>query len=407
MQKIHCKIRMSIFLHLSRKKIKHWHASILLGALVVFISVFGFVRSQDNLSYDSTASNEIKKKVNDEVKNKVEIVAVKKPPEHIKTPTAVRAAYMTSWVAGTQSIREKLIAFMEGSELNSVVVDIKDYTGRVAFETDNEVVRTMGSSEKRIADVSGLIEELHSKKIYVIGRIAVFQDPFATKKKPEWAVAARSGGIWHDRKGLAFIDPGAEGYWNYIVQIAKASEEVGFDEINFDYIRYPSDGVLSNALFPYAKGREKQIVLEDFFKYLHEQLKDTKIPISADLFGLATWAEDDLGIGQVLERAAPYFDFIAPMVYPSHYASGFGGYKNPAEHPYEIIKISMDHGIERMKKINQDPNKLRPWIQDFDLGADYGMKEIQAQKKAIYDAGLTSWMSWDPKNQYTQGAYQK
>jgi hypothetical protein len=341
------------------------------------------------------------------VQKPVEKISIPKPPSHIKTPKEVHGIYMTSWIASSQSLRSKLVAFVDSSEINSVVIDIKDYTGKIAFETDDSVIRDMGSSEKRIADIREFIEELHRKNIYVIGRVAVFQDVYATKKKPDLAVQKKGGGIWHDRKGLSFIDPGATEYWNYIVHVSRASEAVGFDEINYDYIRFPSDGQISLAIYPYSGKREKQIVLEDFFKYLRKELSNLGIPTSADLFGLTTWIEDDLGIGQVMERAAPHFDFIAPMVYPSHYSAGFNGYKNPAAHPYDVIKVSLDKAVERLKKIGQDPQKLRPWIQDFDLGADYGVKEILAQKKAVYDAGLVSWMSWDPGNHYTQDAYKE
>ena len=335
----------------------------------------------------------------------VENISIPEPPSHIKTPKEVRGIYMTSWVASSLSLRSKLVAFASSSEVNSIIIDIKDYTGKIAFETDDPVIREMGSSEKRISDIREFISELHKKNIYVIGRVAVFQDVYATKKKPDLAVQKKGGGIWRDRKGLSFIDPGAVEYWKYIVHVSRASEAVGFDEINYDYIRFPSDGQISQAVYPYSKGREKQVVLEDFFKYLRAELLNMGIPMSADLFGLVTWTEDDLGIGQVLERAAPHFDFIAPMVYPSHYSAGFNGYKNPATRPYDVIKVSLDKAVERLKKIGQDPQKLRPWIQDFDLGADYGVEEIKAQKKAVYDAGLHSWMAWDPSNIYTKGAY--
>src|SRR5262249_3529286 len=136
----------------------------------------------------------------------------------------------------------------------------------------------------------------------------------------------------------------------------------------------------------------------DFFTYLDDKMKLVNVKTSADLFGLTTWSDDDLGIGQILERAAPHFDYIAPMVYPSHYAQGFDGFKNPADHPYEVISVSMDRAVSRLKKANQDPQKLRPWIQDFDLGAVYNAPQVEAEKKAVYDAGLSSWMSWDPAN---------
>ena len=329
------------------------------------------------------------------------------PPEHIKTPSEVRAIYMSSWVAGTPSIREDMLGFVNSSEANSVVIDIKDYTGKIAFAVDDPVINEYEAVEKRIVDIRELIDYFHSQHIYVIGRLAVFQDPHMAKKFPALAVQSKRGGIWHDRKGLAFIDPGAKDYWTYTVRIARAAERVGFDEINFDYIRYPSDGQLALAVYPYTKDREKPDVMEDFFKYLKSELGTLGVPISVDIFGLVTYAEDGLGIVQVLERVAPYFDYIAPMTYPSHYDSGFEGFKNPVAHPYEVISISLKRAIERFRAIGQDPQKLRPWIQDFDLGADYGIAEVLAQKKAIYDAGLDSWMAWDPSNRYTQEAYRR
>ena len=328
-------------------------------------------------------------------------------PRHMATPAEVRGVYMTSWVAGTPSIRERLIKFVENSEVNSIVMDVKDYSGKIAFETSDPVITKMQSAEKRIPDIRELIDRLHQKNIYTIARVTVFQDPYAAKLRPDLAIKDTRGGLWKDRKGLAYIDPGAEEYWNYIVHISRVSESVGFDEINFDYIRYPSDGSISTMSSPYLKGREKADVLESFFKYLRQELAEIKIPLSADLFGLTTYNTDDLGIGQVLEKAAPYFDYISPMVYPSHYAAGFNGFKNPAEHPYEVIQVSLERGVERLKAMGEDPKKLRPWIQDFDLVTDYGVAEIEKQKKAIYDNGLDSWMTWDPANVYTAGAYPK
>lgn len=326
-------------------------------------------------------------------------------PKHISTPDAVRAVYITSWVAGTPSMREKLLDFVRGSEINSVVIDIKDYTGNVAFLTGDPAVEAMKSEENRIPDIHALVRELHASTIYVIGRIAVFQDPHAARRVPAIAVADIGGGVWKDRKGLSFIDPASEEYWAYIARIAHASAEVGFDEINFDYIRYPSDGVMARASYAQKEVGSREAILEEFFKYLRAQ--NFGVPTSADLFGLTTWTDDDLGVGQVLERAAPYFDYIAPMVYPSHYERGFQDFANPAEHPYEVINASLLYAKFRLEKIGEDPQKIRPWIQDFDLGADYGVREIEAQKQAVYDAGLDSWMSWDPSNIYTKEAYRK
>lgn len=380
------------FKRISKLRKKH-SQYFLFGSLVIFIFGFFAWNSRGVLIYSETP-------------DPASLPATQAPkPKHLPTPQNVRAIYMSSWVGGTPSIREPLINFVEDSEINSIVLDIKDSTGKISFKVESPMIGEMGSVERRIADIKGLIERLHEKNIYVIGRITVFQDPYMAKKFPNLAVSKKGGGIWRDRKGLTYIDPGAEDFWKYIVEIAKESERMGFDEINFDYIRYPSDGPIQLAVFPYTNGREKPDVLESFFVYLRRELMDLAVPISGDIFGLVIWADDDLNIGQVLERTAPYFDYIAPMVYPSHYESGFQGFKNPAAHPHEVIFTSLDRAKSRLGQIGQDLKKLRPWIQDFDLGADYGPKEILAQKQAIYDAGLDSWMSWDPSNIYTKEAY--
>lgn len=329
------------------------------------------------------------------------------PPVYIKTPEPLKAIYMTSWVAGTPSWRADLVGFIEESEANAVVIDVKDYTGMVSFKTDNEAINSYDSVENRIPEIQSFIRELNNKGIYTIARISVFQDPHFVKKRPDLAVKTLSGGIWKDRKGISWIDPSAKEYWDYIVEISKASHAVGFDELNFDYVRFPSDGDMKNIAYDYFDevSSSKAEALENFFAYLDHETKSLGIPISADLFGMTASNYDDLGIGQVLERALPYFDYVAPMVYPSHYPPTFIGFAKPAEHPYEVIHYAMTKAVERTLMASSSPSKLRPWIQDFDLGATYDAEKIRKQKQAVYDSGLTSWMSWDPSNKYTREAY--
>lgn len=369
---------------------------------------------------------------------------------HVLPPKAVKAVYMSSWVAGTPSLRNKIVKHIEATELNSVVIDIKDYTGMIAFTTNSTEVNSVGCIENRIRDIQPFLKELHDKNIYVIGRVAVFQDPCLVKKRPESAVKRKSdGGVWKDKKGITWMDAGAEDVWNYNVQIAKASHELGFDEINFDYIRYPTDGNMSDIAFPVSGTRAKAITLEGFFKYIDKELRggrassssdpvfdemvkeygmdlsttsasladtshdgqrvETTIAnmprpiISADLFGLVTNNTDDMGIGQVLVRAAPYLDFIGPMVYPSHYPNNFIGLKNPAEHPYTVVLHAMKGGATQLRGRGLNPRKLRPWLQDFNLGATYTADMVRKQIQATYDSGLTSWMIWDASNTYTVG----
>ncbi|MEK7622064.1 MAG: putative glycoside hydrolase [Patescibacteria group bacterium] len=351
-------------------------------------------------------------------------VPVKPPITHLSTPSAVRAIYMTSWVAGTPRVRERLVTLIDETELNSVVIDIKDYTGRIAFLTGDPTLDGSGAVEKRIADIEDFIRRLHAKNIYVIGRVSVFQDSYFVGQHPELAVHRSSdpsrrsvaevdGGVWKDRKGISWLEVGATPVWNYIVQIARAAHAVGFDEINFDYIRFPSDGDMKDISYKYFDpAREtRAAVLKRFYAHLSQELSPLRIPLSVDLFGLTTTSLDDLGIGQVLLDAAPYFDYIAPMVYPSHFATGFLGFSKPATKPYEVVNYAMTEASKRLLTASSTPvrhlvgsNQLRPWLQDFDLGADYTAAMVRAQIQATYDAGLTSWMLWSPSNHYTREA---
>lgn len=343
---------------------------------------------------------------------------------HLDTPEPLKALYMTSCVAGTLLWRESLKKLIETTELNAIVIDIKDYTGEVSFlETSRCFVR----------DLREFIGELHDAQIYVIGRVSVFQDVYYTKLYPELAVKKKSDGeVWKDYKGLSFIDVGATPYWDYIVKISEEAYALGFDELNYDYVRYPSDGNMQDVSYTWTPYQEqnsgtgqasttqssrlmtKAEVLESFFKYLHDKLKDTGTKLSVDLFGMTTTVNVDMNIGQILERALPYFDYVAPMVYPSHYPQTWNGFKNPAEYPYEVVKISMTKAVEREEfwriannLATSTPSKLRPWLQDFHLGATYGPDKVRAQIQATYDVGLTSWMIWNAGNKYTEAALNK
>lgn len=324
---------------------------------------------------------------------------------HVETPKQVKAIYMTSWVAGTPSLRQKLVNLIDTTEINSVVIDVKDYTGKVSFEIKDQELKKFGSEEIRVRDLREFLAELHKKNVYTIARIAVFQDAYMVKMRPAWAVGNLSGtAVWKDRKGISWIDPGTREYWKYIMMVAQESYNAGFDEINFDYIRYPSDGDMKDISYPWSKTDLRHEVMKSFFQYIHNTFASTSVVTSADLFGMTTSSVDDMGIGQILEDALPYFDYIAPMVYPSHYPPAWNGYKNPSAHPYEVIKISMGDAIARAKLASTSPLKLRPWLQDFDLGADYGPIEVRKQIQATYDLGLDSWMLWSASNKYTSGA---
>jgi len=337
---------------------------------------------------------------------------------HVKTPRATKGIYMTQCIVASKNLRANLKKLIEETELNSVVIDIKDYSGRIGFETDNPKFAPIVSEQCYARDIKEFIGELHDSGIYVIGRITVFQDPYYTKLRPDLAIKKASDQtvVWQDRKGLSFIEVGAREFWNYIAELSEESYAQGFDELNFDYIRFPSDGNMKDIYYPFSEATVlanpktgRADVLREFFAFLSNRLRPQGIKMSADLFGMTTTNSDDLNIGQILEYALPYFDAINPMVYPSHYPPYFNGYDNPNKYPYEVVKYSMDKAVARVKIFNDtvastSPLVLKPWLQDFDYGGDYDIAEVKAQIKATYDSGLNSWLLWSPSNRYTSGA---
>lgn len=377
--------------------------------IILFIIGIFLYLSPNIFKSNITYSKENPNKNNIDIKKDEEKEEIKETPivvNHIKTPDSVRALYMSGWVAGSLNFRNSLIKMIDETELNAVVVDIKDSTGQLSFSIDEPEIKEIGSATSKINDLNRLIELLHSKNIYIIGRISVFQDPFLAKVKPEWAVKKISdGSVWKDRKGLSFLDPTNKNVHDYTILIAKSSYNLGFDEINLDYIRYPSDGNIKDINYNLKDGKSRSDNLELFFKYFNAEIKkEVNIPISADVFGLTTEAKDDMGIGQVWEKAIPYFDFICPMVYPSHYPSLYSNYKNPSLYPYEVINKALASAVVRSNVINENILKIRPWLQDFDMGATYTADMVKAQIKAVYDNKLNSWMLWDPSNKYTESA---
>jgi len=329
-------------------------------------------------------------------------------PKHIETPKPLKAIYMSSWVAGTPSVREGIITLIDETEINAVVVDVKDYTGKISFAVNDPVLARYDSADpSRITDIDALIAELHEKGIYVIARVAVFQDDYLARKRPDLAVKrASTGGIWLDNKKIAWLDTSAPEAWEYSFLVAQEAEHRGFDEINFDYIRFPSDGPVSDASYPYYRSSEetKAEALRRYYAYIGERKSELGIPVSGDLFGMVLTETSDMNIGQILENGLEYFDYVAPMIYPSHYPNGFNGWKKPATVPYELAKFVLDAGSARALAASSTPEKIRPWLQDFDLGADYTADMVRAQIRATYDAGLDSWMLWAPSNKYTRGA---
>lgn len=311
----------------------------------------------------------------------------------------VKGVYLTAYSAGSATKVDQIIKLLNKTELNAVVIDIKDYSGKILYDSQVTEVKNLKTKENRMGNLPKLIRKLHNNNIYVIARQTVFQDPILAQKKPEWAIKAKSGGLWHDNKGLAWVDPTKREVWDYNLAIAKEAIALGFDEVNFDYMRFPSDGNMANVKYE-NNGHKKYEIMADFYKYLSDNLQDEPAWISVDMFGfvMEKSGEDDMSIGQRLVDAVDNFDYVCPMMYPSHYPAGHLGLKNPAANPGTVIENGMIKGLPWFAAKRAE---VRPWLQAFNMGATYDAAKIRAQIDKTEEYSSAGWLLWNASNRYT------
>lgn len=342
----------------------------------------------------------------------VRIAQDAQPAAPFEPPVAiepVRALYLTSGIAASDRF-DYLLHLLETTTVNALVIDLKDADGRLAFTPMTEPLRAIAPKRVTIQDISKRVASIHERGGLAIARIAVFQDSWYAERNPSEALQLPGGKIWRDRLGYAWLDPASRQVTQYAIDLSHEAAAMGFDEVNFDYIRFPSEGPRFHEIrYPRWDGKRlKREVLHSFARVLEDGVRKRGIRTSADLFGQVLWNRDDLGIGQQLELLAPHFDVIAPMVYPSHYRSGFLGKTNPARYPYEVIAATLRRGMERLAKLPQEQRPaIRPWLQDFNLGAPYGQREVRLEQRASDEAGAMGWMLWNPRGRYSEGALRK
>ena len=254
----------------------------------------------------------------------------------------VKGIYVTGAMAGTSGM-DDLIALVDRTELNTMVIDVKNDDGRVVYEMDTPMVSEIGSSKKLVSDMPGLIQKCKEHDIYLIARIVAFKDPFLAENRTDLALHDESGNLFRDSSGLAWVNPYKEEVWEYLLEIAEEAVAIGFDEIQFDYIRFATDSGMKNVDFgPEAEGKSREAVITEFVEYASERLHSQGIPVSADVYGIVIDSELDASlVGQNYYEMSKYLDYISPMVYPSHYGPGNLGLAVPDAQPYETIYRSM------------------------------------------------------------------
>ncbi|MDR2811561.1 MAG: putative glycoside hydrolase [Endomicrobium sp.] len=310
----------------------------------------------------------------------------------------IRGIHLSAWISGSEKHRKLALEFFATTELNTAVIDIKEYEGQVYIKVKEAEANK--AYVVAIPDIEKYILLLKENGIYTIARIVVFRDNIISRKIPSLSVKNPDGTIWTDRKGVAWLDPYNKDAWDYNLKIAERAADIGFDEIQFDYIRFPSDGNTKNCRYskPHL-ATEASKALIGFLKEAKRRLNLKGTKISIDVFGLTTTATDDMGIGQKIVEMTEQVDYVSPMVYPSHYAKWTYGIADPNKEPYKIVYNSIEGALKRIPE-----EKLRPWLQDFSLGYKYGKNEVRAQMQACYDNKIGSWLLWNPRCIYTRDA---
>jgi len=322
-------------------------------------------------------------------------------------PFVPKALYLTYYGIGDKTLRESALSLAKETEINSLVIDVKGDRGVITYKSSIPLVSAIGAQKQVIVkDIRGLIQSLRAKGIYTVARIVVFKDNILGTARPDLAVMTQDGKVFHDRENLIWVDPSKKEVWEYNISLAVEAAQNGFDEIQFDYVRFPDRKGLKFSLANTEENRVKSI--SGFLAEARRRLEPFNVFIAADVFGYVSWNLNDTQIGQTIESIASYVDYLSLMLYPSGFQYGIPGYRNPVAHPYEIVALTLKKARERA---NIPAIRFRPWLQAFkDYAFDrryfYG-PEIRSQISAADKFGSNGWMLWNPRNVYKKDGLMK
>jgi hypothetical protein len=317
------------------------------------------------------------------------------------TPFRPKGVYLSVYGIGDRTLRTAALKLLETTELNALVIDLKGDRGLIPYRTAIAAAAGVGAQRViTIPNLPGLVTDLRQRGIYTIARIVAFKDNLLATGRPALAVRSRDGSIFRDREHLAWANPYSRDAWDYNIGIAIEAARAGFDEIQFDYVRFPDAPGLAYELPSTEQNRTAAI--DGFLNEAKHRLTPFNVFLAADVFGYVCWNVNDTNIGQKVDHLAGIIDYISPMLYPSSFQFGIPGYRSPVEHPYQIVRLSLEHARERTRLSSV---RFRPWLQAFrDYafgGRPFTAGEIGAQIKAAEDFGADGWMLWNPQNRYS------
>ena len=326
----------------------------------------------------------------------------------------IKGIYVSHYALGDATFMTRVKDLLETTELNAIVMDVKGDRGYIVYPTQVPLAKQIGADGMvMVKNWPEFMQWFKDHNIHTIARIVTFKDNLLATAHPEWAVRdATTGRPWKDGEGLGWGDPNRKEVQDYNIALATEAAKLGFDEVQFDYVRFPSDGAVSRATFSAPNTQANRVsTIAGFLGRAKQALEPLKVKVSADTFGLTAWMTNDMGIGQVVEDVAPNLDVLSPMLYPSTFSDGLpndgGTYRNAIAFPYEILHKSTQRAVARARSVNPRL-EIRPWIQDFqDYAFDkrtYSPDEIRAQMDGVREAGGRGWLLWDPTVKYTRAA---
>jgi hypothetical protein len=319
-------------------------------------------------------------------------------PEPRAYPVEMRGVHVTMALASLQGKIDQYLALTKHG-LNTLELDVKDENGEVGFRQPNVPLAREVGAAKGYYDPVEVAQKAHAAGVYLIGRIVCFEDPVLAQNAPRHAIRTTSGGVWTTGAGLAWVNPYDKRVWDYNIALGEAAAKAGFDEIQFDYVRFPTDGDLSAAVFPGKTNQSKTNVITGFARYAAEKLKPLGVRVSADVFGLS--ATRNMGIGQRPKKLGEYLDTIYPMVYPSHFGPGEYNIPDPNAQPGRTVGLALRDFDGQLTGLD---TRLVPWLQDFSLGRTYTLADVEDQIEAARDAGTEGFLLWNAAGLYTHAA---
>jgi hypothetical protein len=326
-------------------------------------------------------------------------------------PDSVRALYVNAWAAGSRARMDNLIRIADETEINAFIIDIKESDTYLSYKGTNIALAKEIGADQRPATtwLPALVDTLMAHGIYPIARIVVFKDRMLAEKKPELAIRHANGQVWKDNKGGPWVNPYDKRVWDYNIAIAREALDMGFSELQWDYVRFPDVTNSARAVmrYPGSDSVSRADNIRNFIVYTKQQLAEYNVPVTADIFGLVTHAEGDVEIGQNWEKITSVADAVLPMVYPSHYYAGLYGFAKPIANPYQIVRLATADAVARNQWLRDSAGiavaEVMPWLEAMSIrGANYGAVEVRLQIQATYDSGLKSWALWNPGSKFSE-----